>query len=87
MEDKAQKILKVVEEQEKAKEESLEYKIHQSIGKVLEEYNIDTAAIVFTIPERDGDPALFCKGHFYDSARLLAMGLRELKSRIYDDLA
>lgn len=90
MEDKTQKILDVVEEHENAerekKEDSLEYKIHQNIGKIFEEHNIEAAAVVFEMPESKA-PALYFQGHYYDAAKLLALALRQLKSQIADELA
>lgn len=84
------KILDAIKQHEedasKTNEESLEYKIHQSIGKIFEEHNIEQAAVVFSLPENNS-PALYYRGHYYDAAKLLALALRQLKNKIADELA
>lgn len=64
---------------------SLENKIHDVIGPIFKEMNIENGIVIAQMPNSE-EVAVYYRGHFYDVATLVAGIHRKFKGQIVQDM-
>jgi len=67
-------------------QDSLDKKINDIIGPLLEQHKIENAIVIAAKPESD-EIALFYRGHFYDVTCLLNRVLKKFMKQIDSELS